>query len=68
MKNFIKNIQIIPSKKNNTIELTSKEAKFLLTLIQYALLDMDNENIEYLYDEYSNDEIMKLGQKIGLLI
>ena len=68
MKNFIKNIKIIPSKKNNTIELISKEAKFLLTLIQYALLDMDNENIEYLYDEYSIDEIMKLGQKIGLLI
>ena len=52
-------------KESESVNITPRESYMILDCLQYALNQMDKEKIDYLFCNYSKDEIAKLGQRFG---
>ena len=53
--------------ESELIEITPRESYMILDCFQFVLNKMDKENIDYLFCNYSKEEIAKLGQRFGNL-
>lgn len=51
--------------ESEKVEITPRESYMILDCLQYVLIKMDNEKIDYLFSNYSKDEIAQLGQRFG---
>lgn len=49
------------------VNITPRESYMILDCFQFVLNKMDKENIDYLFCNYSKEEIAKLGQRFGNL-
>lgn len=49
------------------VDITPRESYMILDCFQFVLNKMDLEHIDYLYCNYSKNEIAKLGQRFGNL-
>lgn len=47
------------------VNITPRESYMILDCFQFVLNKMDQENIDYLFCNYSKEEIAKLGQRFG---
>ncbi len=52
-------------KESESVNITPRESYMILDCLQYTLNQMDKEKIDYLFCNYSKDEISKLGQRFG---
>ena len=52
-------------KESESVNITPRESYMILDCLQYTLNQMDKEKIDYLFCNYSKDEIAKLGQRFG---
>ena len=52
-------------KEFENVNITPRESYMILDCFQYVLNNMDKENIDYLFCNYSKEEIAKLGQRFG---
>lgn len=49
------------------VNITPRESYMILDCFQFVLNKMDKENIDYLFCNYSKEEIAKLGKRFGNL-
>ena len=49
------------------VNITPRESYMILDCFQFVLNKMGKENIDYLFCNYSKEEIAKLGQRFGNL-
>ena len=47
------------------VKISPRESYMILDCFQYVLMHMNQEKLDYLYCNYSREEITKLGQKFG---
>ena len=52
-------------KESESINITPRESYMILDCLQYVLNNMDKEHIDFLFCNYSKEEIAKLGQRFG---
>ena len=52
-------------KESESVNITARESYMILDCFNYVLLKMDEEKIDYLFCNYSKEEIAKLGQRFG---
>ena len=52
-------------KESESVNITARESYMILDCFNYVLAKMDEEKIDYLYCNYSKEEIAKLGQRFG---
>lgn len=52
-------------KESEKISISPKESYMILDCLKYVLEQMNKEKIDYLYCNYSKEEITKLGQRFG---
>ena len=52
-------------KESEKIIITPRESYMILDCFQYVLSKMNDEKIDYLFNNYSREEIAKLGQRFG---
>ena len=52
-------------KESESVNITARESYMILDCFQYVLDNMNKENIDYLFCNYSKEEIAKLGQRFG---
>jgi len=52
-------------KESESVNITARESYMILDCFNYVLSKMDEEKIDYLYCNYSKEEIAKLGQRFG---
>ena len=52
-------------KEFENVKITPRESYMILDCFQFVLNKMDKENIDYLFCNYSKEEIAKLGQRFG---
>lgn len=52
-------------KESESVNITARESYMILDCFQYVLSKMDEEKIDYLFCNYSKEEIAKLGQRFG---
>ena len=52
-------------KEFEKIAITPRESYMILDCLRYVLEQMNKEKIDYLYSNYSKEEIIKLGQCFG---
>ncbi len=71
MKSFFKNIinkNIFKKdceKKSENVNITARESYMILDCFQCVLMYMQLEKLDYLYCNYSKEEIIKLAQRFG---
>ena len=51
--------------ESEKISITPRESYMILDCLQYVLNNMDKEHIDFLFSNYSREEITKLGQRFG---
>lgn len=51
--------------ESEKISITPRESYMILDCLKYVLEQMNKEKIDYLYCNYSKEEIIKLGQRFG---
>ena len=51
--------------ESEKISITPRESYMILDCFQYVLNNMDKEHIDFLFSNYSKEEISKLGQRFG---
>jgi len=51
--------------ESEKINITPRESYMILDCFQYVLNNMDKEHIDFLFNNYSKEEIAKLGQRFG---
>jgi len=52
-------------KESENVNITSRESYMILDCFQYVLAKMNEEKIDYLFCNYSREEIAKLGQRFS---
>ena len=52
-------------KESENVNITSRESYMILDCFQYVLAKMNEEKIDYLFCNYSREEIIKLAQRFG---
>ena len=52
-------------KESENVNITPRESYMILDCFQYVLNNMDKEHIDFLFCNYSKEEILKLGQRFG---
>jgi len=52
-------------KEFESVNITPRESYMILDCFQYVLNNMDKEHIDFLFNNYSKEEIAKLGQRFG---
>lgn len=52
-------------KESESVNITARESYMILDCFNYVLSKMDEEKIDYLFCNYSKEEIAKLGQRFG---
>ena len=52
-------------KESENVKITPRESYMILDCFQYVLSKMNEEKIDYLFCNYSKEEIAKLGQRFG---
>lgn len=52
-------------KESESVNITSRESYMILDCFNYVLSKMDEEKIDYLFSNYSKEEIAKFGQRFG---
>lgn len=52
-------------KESENVNITARESYMILDCFQYVLSKMNDEKIDYLFCNYSKEEIAKLGQRFG---
>lgn len=52
-------------KESESVNITPRESYMILDCLQYVLNNMDKEHIDFLFCNYSKEEIVKLGQRFG---
>jgi len=52
-------------KESESVNITPRESYMILDCFQYVLSKMGEEKIDYLFNNYSKEEIAKLGQRFG---
>lgn len=51
--------------KSEMVEIGPRESYMILDCFQYVLMNMEKEKLDYLFSNYSKEEIAKFGQKFG---
>ena len=51
--------------ESEKISITPRESYMILDCLKYVLNNMDKEHIDFLFSNYSKEEISKLGQRFG---
>ena len=49
--------------ESKTIKIGSRESKMISDVFQYALMKMNKDNLDYLFSNYSKEEIYKFGKQ-----
>ena len=52
-------------KESERVNITARESYMILDCFNYVLNNMDKEHIDFLFCNYSKEEIAKLGQRFG---
>lgn len=52
-------------KESENVNITPRESYMILDCFNYVLSKMGEEKIDYLFCNYSKEEIAKLGQRFG---
>ena len=52
-------------KESESVNITARESYMILDCFNYVLNNMDKEHIDFLFCNYSKEEIAKLGQRFG---
>lgn len=52
-------------KEFEMVKISPRESYMILDCFQYVLMNMNQEKLDYLYCNYSREEIAKFGQKFG---
>jgi len=52
-------------KESENVNITARESYMILDCFNYVLSKMDEEKIDYLFCNYSREEIIKLAQRFG---
>ena len=53
------------NKEFEMVKISPRDSYMILDCFQYVLTHMDIEKLDYLYNNYSKEEIAKLGQQFG---
>jgi hypothetical protein len=51
--------------ESEMVKINPRESYMILDVFQYALMKMKEENVDYLFCNYSKEEISKFGQQFG---
>ena len=51
--------------ESEMVKIGPRESYMILDVFQYALMKMKEENIDYLFCNYSKEEMAKFGQQFG---
>ena len=51
--------------ESEMVKISPHESYMILDVFQYALMKMNEENLDYLFNNYSKEEIAQFGQKFG---
>lgn len=51
--------------ESEIVKISPRESYMILDCFQYVLINMDKEHIDFLFNNYSKEEITKFGQQFG---
>lgn len=51
--------------ESEIVKISPRESYMILDVFQYALMKMNDDNLDYLFNNYSREEMAKFGQQFG---